>query len=135
MREHQGNDFLFGPVLAYQYQHQGFLRLSAFGLMMISDDQYLKLDAGAKFTFLHKKLAVIPETGISCYLGDAAIIPYARCSLTPYTITPEVGISLYTIIDAGIGYGVNFAKKERFKPIKGFTVSVAINIPLNFNVY
>ncbi|MGJ1316708.1 hypothetical protein ACR78R_29400, partial [Sphingobacterium multivorum] len=61
--------------------------------------------------------------------------PFVKAELTPYTITPKVGASLFSIVDLGIGYGFDYNTKKNFKPIDGITVSVGVNIPLNFHIY
>jgi len=55
-----------------------------------------------------------------------------KAEITPYTFTPKVGISLMSILDIGLGYGININEKSNFKKIDGFTGSLSINVPLNF---
>jgi len=135
LNKQKSNQILFGPSLGYQYQGENFIKLSAFSLMGVNDDQYLKVNLGANFTRINKKTAAIPELGISYYLSENVITPYTKLELTTQTITPTAGISYFTFVDVGVGYGVNFGNADRFKTIKGFTLAVGINVPLNFNVY
>ena len=124
--------WVWGPAMGWQYQKGHFLKASGWGLFAPNDRQYMKINAGANFTWMQKKTTVIPEVGFTYYLDNSIIFPFVQAELTPYTITPKVGLSALSIVDFGVGYGFDIATKEGFKPLRGITGTVTLNIPLNF---
>lgn len=129
------NNWIFGPSIGYQYQSGSFLKASAWGLFAPNESQYMKIDAGANFTWMGGKTTVIPEVGFTYYVNDFVLLPFVKAELTPYTVTPKVGLSLFSLIDLGVGYGFDINTKKDFKQIKGVNLSLGINIPLNFHLY
>jgi len=128
----KGSSWIWGPSIGYQYQKGSFVKASGWGLFAPNDHQYIKIDAGANFTWMKKGTTVIPELGVTYYLSNAGIWHFVKAEITPYTFTPKVGISLMSILDIGLGYGININEKSNFKKIDGFTGSLSINVPLNF---
>ncbi|TYR37224.1 hypothetical protein FXV77_04180 [Sphingobacterium phlebotomi] len=124
--------WIWGPSLGWQYQSGNFLKASGWGLFAPNDHQYMKINAGANFTWMQSKTTVIPEIGFTYYLSNNLVFPFVQAEVTPYTLTPKVGISILSIVDLGIGYGFDMQTKQDFKPLKGLTGSVTLNIPLNF---
>lgn len=122
--------WIWGPSVGWQYQSGNFLKASGWGLFAPNNYQYIKLNAGANFTWMQNKTTVIPELGMTYYLSNRLIFPFVQAEATPYTLTPKVGISVLSIIDLGIGYGFDIRTKENFKSLKGLTGSIALNIPL-----
>lgn len=134
----QKNDFLYGVSLGYMNQSGNYGKIGAFGEIELGNSSMLKLDVNANITGMKNKLSIIPETGLTLYvfpnrLGGLGV--FAETEFTPYTFTPKAGISLFTFIDFGFGYGFEIQQKNNFKPIEGFQFSFGINLPLNFNVY
>lgn len=129
------NNWIFGPSVGYQYQSGSFLKASAWGLFAPNESQYMKIDAGADITWMEGKTTVIPEVGFTYYVNDFILLPFVKTELTPYTVTPKVGLSLFSLIDLGVGYGFDFNTKKNFKEIKGVNLSLGVNIPLNFHLY
>ncbi|MFD2969518.1 hypothetical protein [Sphingobacterium bambusae] len=133
-QERAADKWIWGPSIGWQYQSGNFLKASGWGLFAPNDRQYIKIDAGANFTWMRDQTTVIPELGLTYYLSNKLIFPFIKAEATPYTITPKVGIGLLSIIDLGLGYGFSMGTKDDFKPIKGLTGSVSLNIPLNFHL-
>jgi len=133
-QERGENKWIWGPSIGWQYQNGNFLKASGWGLFAPNDRQYIKIDAGANFTWMRDQTTVIPELGLTYYLSNKLIFPFIKAEATPYTITPKVGIGLLSIIDLGLGYGFSMGTKDGFKPINGLTGSVSLNIPLNFHL-
>ncbi|GHE29950.1 hypothetical protein [Sphingobacterium griseoflavum] len=131
----RGNKWIWGPSIGWQYQSGNFLKASGWGLFAPNDRQYVKIDAGANFTWMRQQTTVIPELGLTYYLSNRLVFPFLKAEVTPYTVTPKLGIGLLSIIDLGIGYGFAMQTKDNFKPIKGINGSVSLNIPLNFHLY
>lgn len=124
--------WIWGPSIGWQYQSGNFLKASGWGLFAPNDHQYMKINAGANFAWMQSKTTVIPELGFTYYLSNSLVFPFLQAEVTPYTLTPKVGISILSLVDLGIGYGFDMNIKEDFKPLKGLTGSVTLNIPLNF---
>ncbi|WP_240904821.1 hypothetical protein [Sphingobacterium sp. SGR-19] len=124
--------WIWGPSVGWQYQSGNFLKVSGWGLFAPNDHQYVKINAGADFTWMQNKTTVIPEVGFTYYLSNRIVFPFVQAEVTPYTLTPKAGISILSILDLGVGYGFDINTKKDFKPIKGLTGSVTLNIPLNF---
>ena len=126
-------DFLVGPTLSYQSQAGNILKVGGYYLQPLAGDAVgIKLEANAQFAYFRDAFRVIPEGSLTFYpTFDNLILPFLEGEITPYTVTPKVGLTVATIVDFGIGYGFGTKVKEGLKPIKGFTFSFGINIPLN----
>lgn len=75
-------------------------------------DSYLKIDTNANYANMRNQSVVIPEIGITYYLSDIIITPFAELEATPYTFTPKLGLSICTFLDFGLGYGFKLKEKE-----------------------
>lgn len=128
------SNWIVGPTVVYQYQSNNFVKVSFWGLTDLGYADYLKIDAGADFTWKNKKTHVIPELGVTYYLNTVAVWPFVKAELTPYTITPKVGLGLFNIIELGVGYGWSFKDKKDLGPIQGFNISIGLSLPLNYNL-
>lgn len=124
--------WIMGPSLTYQYQSKNFAKVSFWGLTDLSFGDYLKLDASANFTWHAKKTFVIPELGVTYFLNSLALWPYLKGELTPYTITPKVGASLFNVVDLGVGYGWSLQERKNLGNIEGFNISFGLSLPLNY---
>src|SRR5690606_37599419 len=126
-------DFLVGPSVAYQSQAGNVLKVGGYYLQPLAGNAVgIKLEANAQFAYFRKQFLVIPEGSFTFYpTFDNLIVPFTEAELTPYTLTPKIGLSVGTIVEFGFGYGFDMKTKENLKPIKGFTFSLGINIPLN----
>ncbi len=134
-QEPKATNWIWGPSIGWKYQSGNFLTLSGWGLFAPNDHQYLKIDAGANFTWMRQQTTIIPELGLTYYLSDKLIFPFIGSEVTPYTVTPKVGIGVFSLIDLGVGYGLKLQSKDDFKAIQGLSASIKFNIPLNFNLY
>lgn len=127
-----GSNWILGPSIGYQYQNGNFLKTSFWGLTDLGYANYLKIDAGVDVAWANAKTHVIPELGLTYFLGAKAVWPFVKGEVTPHSITPKVGVSVFSIVDVAAGYGLSIKKKENFGDIEGFAFSVGFNIPLNF---
>lgn len=124
--------WIWGPSIGWQYQNGNFLKASGWGLFAPNEYQYMKINAGANFTWMQGKTTVIPEVGFTYYLRNSMLFPFVQAEVTPHTLTPKVGVGILSIVDLGIGYGFDINTKTKFKPLNGITGSLTLNIPLNF---
>lgn len=124
--------WIFGPSVSYQYQNHSMLKVSFWGLTDLSYSEYLKLNATADIVWDAGKTFVIPELGVTYYLNNVAVWPYLKAELTPYTVSPKVGLSLFSLVDVGVGYGWSLQEKKDLGKIEGFNISLGVSVPLNF---
>lgn len=127
-----GNKWILGPTVSYQYQTKNFVKASVWGLTDLGYANYLKIDAGANFTWHEHKTYVIPEVGATYYLSSLFIWPYVKAEVTPYTVTPKVGLGLFNIVELGLGYGWSIQEKSNLGKIKGLNFSLGVSLPLNY---
>lgn len=127
----QAQNHLYGPSISYQYQKGSILKTGVYYATEVTNTNILKLDATANFTFVQRKSTVIPELAVTYYSDMYYIGAFGRAELTPYTISPKVGVSLFTLFEIDLGYGFSIADKPKYKPLRGFTTSIRFNIPLN----
>ena len=130
----KAQDYLVGPTLSYQFQKGSIVKTGAYFAFPFSGDHIIRADATANFTWTQSKFAVIPEGALSYYPQTYVLTPFVRAELTPYTLTPKVGVSLATLLDLDFGYGFSIKKKTDYQTIKGFAVSLRFSIPLNYRL-
>lgn len=134
-QEVKKSNWIFGPSVSYQHQEKNFLKASLWGLTDLGYANYLRFDGGANLTFHEKKAYVIPELGITYYLSAKGVWPFLKGEITPYTVTPKLGVGLFNILEVGAGYGFELKQKDNLPPIKGFNFSLGVSIPLNYHLY
>ena len=107
-------DFLVGPTLSYQSQAGNILKVGGYYLQPLAGEAVgIKLEANAQFAYFRDAFRVIPEGSLTFYpTFDNLILPFLEGEITPYTVTPKVGLTVATIVDFGIGYGFDTKVKE-----------------------
>ncbi|WP_312789705.1 hypothetical protein [Sphingobacterium sp.] len=130
----RAQDHLIGPTLSYQFQKGSIVKTGAYFAFPFIGDHILRADATANFTWTQKKFAVIPEAAITYYPQTYVLTPFVRTEVTPYTVTPKLGVSLATLLDLDFGYGFSINDKKNYRPMKGFAVSLRFSIPLNYRL-
>lgn len=133
-QERSSSRWIWGPSIGYQYQNGNFLKASGWGLFAPNDEQFLRIDAGANFIWIGSGATVVPELGLTYYLSDKALWPFIKGEITPHTVSPKAGISVFSLIDMGVGYGFDINTKNSLGPIDGLTFSIDIKIPLRFHL-
>ncbi|WKW46744.1 hypothetical protein P3875_01345 [Myroides sp. JBRI-B21084] len=126
-------DFLLGPTITYQSQAGNMLKLGGYYVQPFANNTMgFKLEANAQLAYFRNQFLAIPEGSLTYYpTFNRLIIPFVESEITPYTLTPKVGLSVATIVEIGLGYGFDIKTKENVKPINGFTFSMGFYIPLN----
>src|SRR5690606_5419773 len=95
----------------------------------------IKLEANALMAYFRDQFVVIPEGSLSFYpTFEGVVIPFIEGEITPYTITPKIGLSVASFIELGVGYGFDSKVKADLKPLNGFTFSLGFYIPLNASI-
>lgn len=124
---------LYGPTISYQTQSGNMAKVGGFFLRSSGTANVaFKIDATANMGYFRDQFVLVPEVGFTFYPTDFnLILPMIEAEVTPYTFTPKVGFTLLTILDFSLGYGIELNTKKDLKPIKGFTFSLGVNIPIN----
>lgn len=124
---------VFGPTISYQSQSGNMAKIGGFYLHNSENNFTYKIDATANLAHFRDKFIAIPEVGFTYYpKPDFLVLPMIEAEVSPYTVTPKVGFSILTVVDFSFGYGIETQTKKDLKPIKGFTFSFGLNIPLNW---
>lgn len=124
---------VFGPTISYQSQSGNMGKIGGFYLHNSENNFTYKIDATANLAYFRDKFVAIPEVGFTYYpKPDYLLLPMIEAEVSPYTVTPKVGFSVLTIVDFSFGYGIETQTKKDLKPIKGFTFSFGLNIPLSW---
>ena len=134
------NDLFYGGSIGYFNQNGNFGKIGGF-VAIASDNKSVnifKIDVNANITGMQHQFKIIPEVGLAYYiLHDKLAYTgiFIETEITPYTFTPKAGISLFSILDLGIGYGTDLKTKNNYKTIDGLQISIGFNLPFNFNIY
>lgn len=121
-----GNYFKLGPEV-YLTQPNGNL---------------IDLSATANLAYFKDKFVVVPEFGIGYQFNAKKlknrIDPYreyvnstfysARVNVSPWNVTPEIGIALAGILEANIGYSFQFAD-HKYTSFDGIKFGLTFHIP------
>jgi len=121
-----GNYFKLGPEV-YLTQPNGNL---------------IDLSLTANMAYFSDKFVVVPELGIGYQFNSHTlknrIDPYreyinstfysARVNVSPWNVTPELGISLIGIVEANVGYSFEINEHD-FKSFEGIKFGLTIHIP------
>jgi hypothetical protein len=88
----------------------------------------------------NNKTILIPEANATVYIGgndfmkaSRGFLPFARVGLSPKTVTPEIGISLFTLIEISGGYGIKTNNTTLYNP-EGLRLNFAVAFPLKFHL-
>ncbi|MBB1149578.1 hypothetical protein H4K35_05430 [Myroides sp. NP-2] len=127
----QAQNYLIAPTVSYQYQKGSMLKAGISYATDFNSTAIIKLDATANFTWVQHQFAVIPEIAATYYKNMDYIGLFTRAEVTPYTLTPKVGISALTLVEIDFGYGFSIRNKTGYAPIRGFTTSLRFTFPLN----
>lgn len=131
----KAQSYIYGPTLSYQFQKGSAVKLGGYVLREVGFNSLIRADVTGNMTWTQGKSAVIPELAISYYFGNSMglnVLPiFFRGEITPYTVTPKLGVSILTLLELDLGYGISMREKKDYLPIKGFTGSIRFNLPLN----
>lgn len=121
-----GNYFKLGPEV-YLTQTNGNL---------------IDLSLTANMAYFSKHFVVVPELGIGYQFNSKQlknrIDPYreyvegtfylARVNISPWNVTPEVGLTIVGILEANLGYSFEFNKHD-YTSFDGIKFGLTIHIP------
>lgn len=121
-----GNYFKLGPEV-YLTQPNGNL---------------IDLSATANMAYFKDRFVVVPELGVGYQFNAKKVKkrmdPYreyvnstfysARVNVSPWNVTPEIGIALAGIIEANVGYSFQFAD-HKYTSFDGIKLGLTIHLP------
>ncbi len=88
----------------------------------------------------NNKTILTPEASATVYIGSTdfmkssrGLLPFARIGLSPKNLTPEAGISLFTLIEISGGYSIKTNDTTLYSP-EGLRLNFAIAFPLEFKM-
>lgn len=128
----QAQDILYGPTVSYQYQKGSIVKAGGYFIYSFDGDDIIRTDVTANFSWLQNKYATIPELALTYIPGTFVIAPFVRSEITPYTVTPKLGLTIITLFDIDFGYGFPIHDKPDYRAIKGFAASLRFSFPLNY---
>lgn len=127
---------MYGPTVSYQYQKGSTAKVGGMVMTGVGYNGIIRADVTGNMTWTQSKFAVIPEVALAYYFGSTPkfnLFPLlVRAEVTPYTVVPKLGVSLLTVVELDLGYGISIQDKKDYLPIKGFTGSLRFSLPLNF---
>lgn len=126
--------------VGYTYQNINYFEGGLNAYLVQPNDNIIDLGATANLGYSDKNFIAIPEAQIG-YLWNikrSAIDPYStnfnsafwtvRGSVSPWHITPEVGITVVSLIDITAGYGFQFREHPNVD-LEGLKIGVSLRLP------
>lgn len=124
----------------YTYQQINYFEGGLNAYLVQPNNNVIDLGATVNLGYSDNQLITIPEAQIG-YLFNAknsSIDPYSsnfnaafwviRTSVSPWHVTPEVGISIVDLIDITAGYGFEFRNHDKVD-LDGFKAGISFRLP------
>lgn len=125
----------------YDYWNGNFGRVGADLYLFREYRNILTFSANADLGYMRDKFRIIPEVGVG-YLfnfrenhGD----PYSsfvnapfyvvRADISPWTVTPKIGLAILGLIELNAGYAFEFNENKNFKSMDGVRAGLTFHIP------
>lgn len=126
--------------VGYTYQNLNYFEGGLNAYLVQPNDNIIDLGATANLGASDGKFIAIPEAQIG-YLWNikrSVIDPYSphfnsafwlvRGSVSPWHVTPEVGITVVSLIDISAGYGFQF-REHPHVDLEGLKIGVSLRLP------
>lgn len=126
--------------IGYTYQNNSYFEVGSNVYLVRPNNDIVDLGATLNFGASNGNFLVIPEAQIGYLwnLKNSAIDPYSsnfnsafwmvRTSVSPWHITPEVGITVLSLIDFSVGYGFEFSEHKNVD-LEGLKLGLSIRLP------
>ena len=127
--------------LGYEYWNGNYGKVGTDLYLVQPNNNILAFSANANLGYMKDKFRVIPEIGAGYMFnfenkpGD----PYSsnfssafyviRTEVSPWTITPKVGIAVLSLLELNAGYSFEFRENKDFKDMNGFRAGLTIHLP------
>lgn len=126
--------------VGYTYQNLNYLEAGLNAYLVRPNNDAIDLGATVNLGYSDGQFIAIPEAQVGYLLSakETAFDPYSsnfnsafwvvRGSVSPWHVTPEVGITLLYLIDITAGYGFEFREHPQVD-LDGFKIGVSIRLP------
>lgn len=125
----------------YDYWNGSYGRLGSDLYLVQENNNIFTINANVDLGYMNDKFSAIPEMGVG-YLfnfrnntGD----PYSsnmnsafysiRADISPWTVTPKLGITVLSLLELNIGYAFEFREYKDFKNMNGVRAGLTIHLP------
>ncbi|MET3730911.1 hypothetical protein [Moheibacter stercoris] len=133
--------------VGYSNLNGNYFKLGPEVYLVQPNDNLIDLSATANMAYFKDKFVVVPELGIGYQFNAQKvknrIDPYreymngtfysARVNVSPWNVTPEIGIALIGIVEANVGYSFQF-RDHKYTSFEGIKFGLTIHIPTIFLV-
>ncbi|QAR31321.1 hypothetical protein EQP59_08210 [Ornithobacterium rhinotracheale] len=127
--------------IGYTYQNASFLSTGVDEYLVMPNNHIIDLGASVDMGILSKKITAIPKVSVG-YLFNAknsVVDPYSsnfnsafyvlRANVTPWSIEPEAGITILSLLELTAGYGFEF-REHKEASLNGLKIGVNVKLPL-----
>ncbi|MCK0206280.1 hypothetical protein [Ornithobacterium rhinotracheale] len=127
--------------IGYTYQNASFLNAGIDEYLVMPNNHIIDLGASVDMGILSKKFTAIPKVSVG-YLFNAknsVIDPYSsnfnsafyvvRANVTPWSIEPEAGITVLSLLELTAGYGFEF-REYKEASLDGLKIGFNVKLPL-----
>ena len=127
--------------VGYDYWNGNYGKLGSDLYLVQENDHIITISGNVNLGYMRDKFRAIPEVGVG-YLfnfrnnqGDpyssnvSAPFYSARVDLSPWTITPKLGITVLSIIELNAGYSFEFRENKNFKAMDGVRAGLVFHLP------
>ena len=125
----------------YEYWNDSYARLGSDLYLVQANDNIFTLNANVNLGYMRDSFRAIPEIGVgylfnfqnntgdpySSYISSAFYS--ARVDVSPWTVTPKLGIAVLSLIEVNAGYSFEFREHKDFKDMSGFRAGLTFHIP------
>lgn len=125
----------------YTNWNGNFGKLGADLYLIQQNDNIIDFSAVANMGYMRDKFVVIPEVSVGYMFNfyNKAGDPYSDnfrssfytvgANISPWTISPEVGFAVLSIVEFNAGYAFQFRDYNDFKPMDGFRFGLTLHLP------
>jgi len=125
----------------YEYWNGNYGRLGTDLYLVQKNDNILTISANINLGYMQDKFRAIPEVGLGYLFNfkNNPTDPYSsnissafystRVEVSPWTVTPKVGIAVLGLLELNAGYAFEFREYKDFKDMNGFRAGLTIHLP------
>lgn len=130
----QAQHQVIGAAVGYKAQNGHWLQAGLDYQWVTTNNWGIGADIKANAIYSQEKIKVVPEATLSLYPNaNKLVAPYVASGISPYTITPKLGISLAYMLNLEFGYGFSINENsDEIQPINGCSFALSVRYPLNY---
>lgn len=127
--------------IGYDYWNGSYGRLGTDLYLVQQNNNILTVNANVNLGYMQDKFRAIPEVGVGylfnfkdnvadLYSSNVSAPFYsARVDISPWTITPKIGIAVLSVLEINAGYSFEFRANKNFKTMDGFRTGLVFHLP------